>query len=82
MFEFSRLVFGVNASPFLAQLVSRINAKKHQDQYPLGAEIVVKSTYMDDSMDSVQDNKIGIEAYHQLSEVWGKGNLAIEDRSR
>ena len=33
-YEFNRLVFGMNSSPFQAQLVSRRNAEDHQGQYP------------------------------------------------
>ncbi|XP_053402917.1 uncharacterized protein LOC128558105 [Mercenaria mercenaria] len=52
-YEFKTLVFGVNASPFLAQYVSRHNAELHKEEYPRAAETVFSSTYMDDSMDSV-----------------------------
>ena len=45
-YEFNRLVFGVNLSPFLAQFVSRYHAKMHKKQYPSH----FKLTYMDDSM--------------------------------
>ncbi|XP_071118413.1 uncharacterized protein [Haliotis cracherodii] len=65
-YEFSRVVFGVNASPFLAQFVSQENAKKHQGDLPLAAETVQKATYMDDSMDSVEDDNTAIELYRQL----------------
>ncbi|XP_064650007.1 uncharacterized protein LOC135501694 [Lineus longissimus] len=70
-YEFNRVVFGVNASPFLAQFVSQEHARKYKSQYPLASETVLKSTYMDDSMDSVQDDKSGIELYKQLNKLWG-----------
>ena len=50
VFEFDRLVFGVNSSPFLVQFVTQQHAQKHQLEYPLGAETVLKSTYMDDPL--------------------------------
>ena len=58
--EFSRVVFGVNSSPFLAQFVTQHHAKTHGSEYPLAAETVLKSTYLDDSMDSVSDDQQGI----------------------
>ena len=70
MFEFERVVFGVNSSPFLAQFVIQQHARKHQSEFSLGAETVLKSTYMDDSMDSVPDKETGIEFYRQLSQLW------------
>jgi len=53
VYEFSRVVFGVNCSPFLAQFVAQNHAKKLSAEFPEAAETVLKSTYMDDSMDSV-----------------------------
>ena len=52
-YQFNRLVFGVNCSPFLAQLVSQKHASVLVNEYPMAAETVLKSTYMDDSMGSV-----------------------------
>ena len=74
-YEFKRLVFGVSASPFLAQLVSRHNAKLYQKEYPLAAETVLLSTYMDDSMDSVENEKKGIELYKELNNIWAKAGM-------
>ena len=74
-FEFTRLVFGLNSSPFQAQLVSRKNAEDHQAQYPRAAETVLKSTYMDDSMDSVKNDQEGIKLYQELMALWGKAGM-------
>ena len=59
VFEFERVVFGVNSSPFLAQFVIQ--------EHALGAETVLKTTYMDDSMDSLPDKETGIKLYKQAS---------------
>ena len=69
-YEFSRVVFGVNSSPFLAQFVTQHHAQIHRTEYPLAAETALKSTYMDDSMDSVSNDEQGIELYKQLSQLW------------
>ena len=50
VYEFTRAVFGVNASPYLAQLVAQHNAKLNSDEFPRAAETVCESTYMDDSL--------------------------------
>ena len=72
VFEFQRVIFGGNASPFQAQYVSRENAKIFQSQYPRAAETVLLSTYMDDSLDSIGTPKEGIELYHDAKKVMGK----------
>ena len=68
-YEFSRVVFGVNSSPFLAQFVTQHHAETHRTEYPLAGETALKSTYTDDSMDSVADDQQGIELHKQLSQL-------------
>jgi hypothetical protein len=74
-YEFNRLVFGVNASPFLAQYVTQLNANKFEEKYPLAAETVINCTYMDDSMNSVENEVKGIDLYNELTELWGKAGM-------
>ena len=74
-YEFNRVVFGVNASPFLAQYPARHNAHQHADTYPRAAETVLESTYMDDSMDSVRSDEEGVELVRQLSALWHKASM-------
>ena len=80
IYEFNRLVFGENCSPFLAQYVSQENARLYANEYPLAAETILNSTYMDDSMDSVMNNEQAIDLYHQLSDVWGKAAMYARKR--
>jgi hypothetical protein len=66
IYQFNQLVFGVNASLFLAQFVARHNTLKHSDEYPMASETVIYSTYMDDNMDSTPTEEQEIEHYKQL----------------
>ena len=52
VYKFNSLVFGVNSYPFQAHFVTRKHAEKYKQCYPKAAEMVLESTYMDDSMDS------------------------------
>ena len=74
-YEFSLVVFGVNSSPFLAQFVTQRHAETHRTEYPLVAETTLKSTYMDDSMDSVADDQQGIELHNQLTQLWKRAGM-------
>ena len=74
-YEFNSLVFGVNCSPFLAQYIARKNAEDNIETYPLASKTVLKSTYMDDSMDSVTDIEEAVKLYHELSTLWGKAHM-------
>ena len=66
---------GVNSSQFQAQYVLQQHAKTFQREFPLGAETIQKSTYMDDSMDSVLSEDLGIELYKQLSFILPKAGM-------
>ena len=77
-YEFGSVVFGVNSSPFLAQFVTQHHEKTPGSEYPLAAETVLKSTYMDDSTDSVSDDQQGIELYRQLSQLWKGAGCTLE----
>ena len=54
-----------------AQFVAQENARRHRHQYPLAAETVMKSTYMDDSINSVETVREGIQLYKELDSLWG-----------
>lgn len=71
VYEFSRVVLSKNSAPMEAQFVVQENARRHQHQYPLAAETVMKSTYMDDSIDSVETVEKGIQLYKELDSLWG-----------
>ena len=70
VYEFTRLVFGVNASPFLARCVSQFHAMSFRQTHPRASETILKSTYMEDSMDSVLNEIESIDLYKELSELW------------
>ena len=57
-----------------SQFVAQENARRNQDCYPLAAETVLKSTYMDDSIDSVENDE-GVELYRQLKVLWGNASM-------
>ena len=73
--QFTCVVFGISSSPFHAQYVSQRHSKKNKNKYPLAAETVLSSTYMDDSMDSVKTCDEAIKLYKELSELWGKTGM-------
>ena len=65
----------MNSSPFHAQFVTQHHVETHKTEYPLAAETALKSTYMDDSMDSVADDQQGIELHKQLPELWKRAGM-------
>ena len=72
VYEFERVVFGDASVPFRSQYVSQENVRIHQEEFPLAADTVSKSTYMDDSLDSVRDDDSAIQLVQELQELWAK----------
>ena len=46
-----------------AHFITQENARCHQTEYPLASETVLQSTYMDDSLGSVEEDQMGVELY-------------------
>ena len=78
MFEFKRLVFGLNASPFLAQLVVKENAELFKNKFPRAVEAIQQSTYMDDCLDSVSTEKEAMELQKQLIQIWEEAGMSAK----
>ena len=75
VYEFCRIVFGKNSAPMEAQFIAQENARRHRTEYPSAADTVLQSTYMDDSLDSDEDDEKETELYHQLSAMWEKAGM-------
>ena len=75
LFEFSRVFTGKNSAPVKSQFVAQENARRNQDCYVLAAETVLESTYIDDSIKSVENDVEGEELYRKLNELWGIANM-------
>ena len=69
------MVFGDASAPFCVQYVTQENARIHQEEFPLAADTVSKSTCMDDSLDSVRDNDSAIQLVQELQELWAKAGM-------
>ena len=75
-YKFTRVVFGKNSSPIKARYVVQVNAPRRlHDVYWLGAETLLKSTYMDDSIDGVEDEATGETLQTELQEIWKNADM-------
>ena len=74
-YEFNRLVFGVNCYPFLAQFVGQNHGQNNKIKAPRAAETRLKSTYMDDSVDSVMNQDEALQLYKDLTMLWQSAGM-------
>ena len=69
------LNFGEQTGTGVFPLVIAVPLRRNQDRYPLAAETVLNSAYMDDSIDSVENDKEGVKLYRQLKALRGAANM-------
>lgn len=56
-YEWTRVLFGENSSPTIAQKVLQENAEKWRTEFPMAAEACWTNTYVDDTAVSTQDEE-------------------------
>ena len=78
VYEFDRVVFGVNSSPFQAQSVAQEYVRQRKSELSLAVQTVLERTYIDDSMEPVPDVKTRVELNIQLSRL--SESAGIHDR--
>ena len=71
-YEFLRYVLGGCYCPFCARYVWQKHADDHKAEYPLAAEVVKNSCYMDDLMPFVETVEAAKEMRQQLTELGDK----------
>ena len=68
-FQFRGHVFGNVGSPTCAIYVTQKNAEDHKEQMPRAAEAVIKSTLVDDTLDSVSTDEEAVEVIKHLVQM-------------
>lgn len=71
------VMFGNRSSAFLAQRTVQQIVKDYGESYPLGAEILAKSCYVDDCLASFPDVDTALKAKNELVELMGKGKFEL-----
>ena len=65
----TRITFGVSASSFASNMSVKQNARDFSAHYPLAAQTVEKSFYVDDCLTGVDTVQEAIELQRQLQEL-------------
>ncbi len=77
VFQFCGHLFGNNGSPTCAIWTTQRNARDYVARYPRAVEMIVKSTIVDDHIDSVPTDEEAIELIRQLVEIHANIGLKI-----
>ena len=78
VYEANRWLFGNAAAPFVAQLVLKKNARKHEQTHPQGLDVLLKHFYMDDGINSFRTEQEAVKAREQVSDILQSGGMNIK----
>ena len=76
-YRMTRITFGVSASPFAANMAVRQNAIDHISEFPLAAETVLTSFYVDDGLTVADSIDEAISLQKQLQTLFAKGGFLL-----
>ena len=76
-YRMTRVTFGVSASSFAANMSVKQNAIDYSHKYPIAAEVVKNSFYVDDCLTGVTDSKSASILQWQLTELFSCGGFVL-----
>lgn len=76
-FVMQAMTFGAACSPSAAQHVKNMNAREFENKYPRAVKSIVENHYVDDMMDSCDNETEAIQLAQQVKEIHAKGGFHI-----
>ena len=76
-YRMTRITFGVSASSFAANMAIKQNAIDHVHEYPLAAEAVEKSFYVDDCLSVAASRDLALKLQQQLCGLLSRGGFLL-----
>ena len=76
-YRMTRVTFGVSASSFAANMAVKQNAIDHAHEYPLAADVVEKSFYVDDCLSGADTPRMAITLQRQLHDLFARGGFLL-----
>ena len=77
-YQMTRVTFGISASSFAANMAVLQNANDHSSKYPLAAQAVKKSFYVDNCLTGEDTVPAAIELRSQLSNLFTEGGFLLQ----
>ena len=76
-YQMTRVNFGVSASSFIANMCVKQNALNLAHEFPLAAEAVEGSFYVDDGLTGADDIQTAIKLQRELQELFARGGFQL-----
>ena len=77
VYQCLRRPFGERSAPTCANYIMRRNAEDFEQQYPAAAEAMKKNLYVDDSLNSLDDENKAISLWQDLTELMKRGGFML-----
>lgn len=78
VYQIERVAYGQAAAPYLSVRAMQQCALDYQSQYPLGAQAVLESFYVDDALKSVDTIEQAMEIKTQMTKLLAKGCFPLD----
>jgi len=75
----TRITFGVSASSFAANMAVKQNAIDYSHEFPMAAEVVQKSFYVDDCLTGAIESKSALLLQQQLTALLSRGGFVLRN---
>ena len=76
-YRMTRVTFGVSASSFVANMCVKQNTLNLSHKYPLAANSVQESFYVDDGLTGADDTQSAIQLQRELDELFARGGFQL-----
>ena len=76
-YRMTRVTFGVSASSFAANMAVKQNAIDHAHEFPLAAEVVERSFYVDDCLSGAASPELAMMLQQQLNGLFSRGGFLL-----
>ena len=73
----TRVTFGVSASSFIANMCVKQNALNLASEFPLAAEAVERSFYVNDGLTGADNTQMTIKLQGELQELFARGGFQL-----
>ena len=76
-YRMTQVTFGVSAASFAANMALKQNAIDRYHEFPVAAEVVHKSFYVDDCLTGADDTKSALLLQQQLTTLFSRGGFVL-----
>lgn len=76
-YRMTRITFGVSASSFAANMAVKKNALDYSHEFPMAAQVVNESFYVDDCLTGAADFESALLLYQQLTALFDRGGFVL-----